>query len=154
MGSFTVQRVVGASAERTWAVLTDWPRHTGTVPLTHVRTLPAADGRTEGEGSGMAARTGLGPFSYDDRMTVTQWHPPTATTPGRCRLRKQGKGVTGGASFTVVPVAPARCRVVWHEQADVVGVHSLPFGDAVEGLIGHLVFTRALRRLARQAERL
>jgi hypothetical protein len=152
MGSFTVHRVVGASAERTWEVLTDWPRHTGTVPLTRVRTLPADDGRTEGEGSGMAARTGLGRFAYDDRMTVTQWQPPTATTPGRCRLRKQGRVVTGGASFTVVPVAPTRCRVVWQEQADVVGVHSLPFGDAVETVVGRMVFTRALRRLARQAE--
>jgi hypothetical protein len=152
MGSFTVHRVVAASAQRTWEVLTDWPRHSGTVPLTRVRALPAPGGDTQGEGSGMVARTGLGRLAYDDRMTVTEWQAPTATTPGRCRLRKQGHAVSGGACFTVTSLAPRRCRVVWQEQADVVGLHSLPGGPFLEAVVGRVVFARALRLLARQAE--
>jgi hypothetical protein len=150
MGTFTVHRVVDASAQRTWDVLTDWPRHSGTVPLTHVRAEPASG--TRGEGSGVVARTGLGSLAYDDRMTVTQWQPPTATTPGRCRLRKEGRAITGGACFTVTSLAPRRCRVVWQEQADVACLHSVPGGPLLETLVGRVVFARALRLLARQAE--
>jgi hypothetical protein len=152
VASYTLRRIVRASAERTWDVMTDWPRHTGTVPLTRVRTLPAPDGRATGEGSGMAARTGLGRFSFDDRMTITQWQPPTATRPGRCRLVKQGRVITGGAYLEVAPISPTRCRIVWQEHADVLGVHALPFGDRLERAVGRLVFGRALRQLARQAE--
>jgi hypothetical protein len=153
MGTFTVHRVVGASADRTWAVLVDWPRHTGTVPLTTVHRVPAPDGRPDGIGSGLVARTGVGALAYDDRMTVTRWQPPSAGLPGCCGLRKEGRGVTGGVEMTVTPIAPARCRVAWHEQADVVGVRSLSLGRVVEGAVGRLVFGRALRRLARQAEK-
>ena len=152
MGTFTVHRVVDASAQRTWDVLTDWPRHSGTVPLTRVRALPAPGGDTQGEGSGLVARTGLGRLAYDDRMTVTEWRAPTATTPGRCRLRKQGHAVSGGACFTVTSLAPRRCRVVWQEQADVAGVHSVPGGPILETVVGRVVFGRALRLLARQVE--
>jgi hypothetical protein len=152
VGTFTVRRMVRASAQRTWDVLTDWTRHTGTVPLTHVRAVPAADGRPDGEGTGLVARTGVGPVSYSDHMTVTWWQPPGPGTTGRCRLRKEGRLVTGGVELTVVPVAPRRCRVTWQERVDVAGVHTLPGGSAVERLVGHLVFARALRHLARQAE--
>ena len=150
--AFTVHRTVGASAQRTWDVLTDWPRHTGTVPFTHVRRAPAPDGRDVGEGSGLVARTGLGPVAYEDRMTVTWWHPPTSGAAGRCRLRKEGGLVTGDVELTVVPVAPRRCRVRWTERVDVAGVHALPGGGAAEAVVGHLVFRRALRILAREAE--
>jgi hypothetical protein len=152
MGTFTVHRTVGASAQRTWEVLTDWPRHTGTVPFTRVRAVPGPEGRTHGEGSGLVARTGVGPIAYDDRMTVTRWRPPGTGLAGRCRLRKEGRLVTGGVDLTVVPVAPRRCVVTWTEQADVRPVHRLPGGGAVEGVVGRLVFSRALRALAREAE--
>jgi hypothetical protein len=152
MGSFTVHRAVGASARRTWEVLTDWPRHSGTVPLTRVSAFRAPDGRAQGIGSGLVARTGVGPVAYDDRMTVTQWQPPTPDRPGRCVLRKEGHLVAGGARVVVVPVAERRCTVIWHERADVAGLDRVPFGRAVEGVVGRLVFSRALRLLARQAE--
>jgi hypothetical protein len=152
MGTFTVHRTVGASAQRTWDVLTDWRRHTRTVPFTRVRSVPAPDGRAEGEGSGLVARTGLGPVVYEDRMTVTWWQPPTAGATGCCRLRKEGGLVTGEVELAVVPVAPRRCRVRWTERVDVAGVHSLPGGAALEAAVGHLVFRRVLRTLAREAE--
>lgn len=152
MGTFTVHRTVGASAQRTWDVLTDWPRHTGTVPLTHVRREPAPDGRAEGEGAGLVARTGLGPLAYEDRMTVTAWQPPSSSLAGRCHLRKHGGLVTGDVELTVVPVAARRCRVTWTERVDVAPVHALPGGAAAEAVLGHLVFGRALRTLAREAE--
>lgn len=151
MGAFTVRRAVAADAQRTWAVLVDWPRHSGTVPFTRVRAVPAADGSVTGVGSGLVARTGIGPLAYDDLMQVTDWVPPTDAAAGHCRLEKQGRGVTGGAHLTVAPAGPDRCAVVWHEQADVLGVRRLPLG-AVESLVGRLVFGRALRLLARQAE--
>ncbi len=152
MGTFTVHRAVGASAQRTWDVLTDWPRHTGTVPFTTVRAVAGPEGRASGEGSGLVARTGVGPLAYEDRMTVTRWQPPSPGVPGRCRLRKEGRFVTGGVDLTVVPVAPRRCLVTWTERADVAPVHRLPGGSAVEGVVGHLVFGRVLRALARAAE--
>jgi hypothetical protein len=122
------------------------------VPFTHVRSVPAPDGRVVGEGSGLVARTGVGPVCYEDRMTVTWWQPPSSGVAGRCRLRKEGGLVTGGVELSVVPVAPHRCRVTWTERVDVAGVHSLPGGAAAEAAIGHLVFRRALRTLAREAE--
>jgi hypothetical protein len=152
VASYTLRRVVNASAERTWDVMTDWPRHTGTVPFTRVQALPGPGGRTTGEGTGMVARTGLGRLSFDDRMTVTQWQPPTATRPGRCRLVKQGRIISGGAYLEVAAISPTRCRVVWQEHADVLGIHSLPFGERLEQLAVRVVFARALRRLARLAE--
>jgi hypothetical protein len=152
MGSFTVHRMVGASARRTWDVVVDWPRHSGTVPLTTVRAVAGPGGGTEGEGSGLVARTGIGALAYDDLMLVTHWQPPDETGSGRCRLEKQGRAVTGRVCLTVVPVAPRRCRLTWQERVDVVGVHRLPFGDIVESAVGHVVFSRVLRRLARQAE--
>jgi hypothetical protein len=152
VGTFTVHRLVGASAQRTWQVVVDWPRHTGTVAGTTVRSLPSPDGSTGGVGSGLVARTGIGPLAYEDRMTVTQWQPPTGSQPGRCRLRKEGRAVTGGVVLTVVPVAPRRCRVSWQERVDVAGVHALPLGDMVERVVGRLVFARVLRQLAREAE--
>jgi hypothetical protein len=152
MGTFTLRRDVNASAQRTWDVLTDWPRHSGTVPLTKVRAVPSPDGSCQGEGSGMVARTGLGPLAYEDRMSVTQWQPPTTTTPGRCRLRKLGRMITGDAGFTVTPVGPKRCRVVWEETVSLLGFHSLPLAPAVESAVARVVFTRALRLLARTAE--
>ncbi|HET8615623.1 MAG TPA: SRPBCC family protein [Actinomycetales bacterium] len=152
MGTFTVHRIVSAPAQRTWDVLTDWGRHTGTVPLTRVHAVPADDGRSEGEGSGLVARTGIGPLAYSDRMTVTSWRAPDARAAGRCRLRKDGRLVTGEVELTVVPVAPRRSRVTWQERADVIGVHALPGGAVVERVVGHVVFARVLRRLAREAE--
>lgn len=152
MGTFTVHRTVGASAQRTWDVLTDWPRHTGTVPFTHVRSVLAPDGRKHGVGSGLVARTGLGPVAYEDHMTVTCWQPPSAGSTGRCWLRKEGGLVTGEVELAVVPVAPRRCRVTWTERVDIAAVHSLPGGAAVEATVGHLVFRRALRTLAHEAE--
>lgn len=152
MGTFTVHRTVGASAQRTWDVLTDWPRHTGTVPFTTVFAVPAPDGRSHGEGSGLVARTGVGPVAYEDHMTVTWWQPPTSGVSGRCRLRKEGRLVTGAVELTVVPVAPRRCRVTWSERVDVAPLQAVPGGPAVESVVGHLVFRRALRTLAREAE--
>lgn len=152
MGSFTVHRTVGASARRTWDVLTDWPRHSRTVPLTLVSAVPAPDGSQHGIGSGLVARTGLGPVAYDDRMTVTRWQPPSSGRPGRCALRKEGHVIAGGVRLVVVPVTDQRCTVIWHEQVDLVGLGRVPFGRVAEGVVGRLVFSRALRLLARQAE--
>ncbi|NEC81673.1 SRPBCC family protein, partial [Streptomyces sp. SID7958] len=82
------------------------------VPLTRITvTTPPPTG----EGTVFVARTGLGPLSFRDPMEVTVWEPPGDGTPGRCRLEKRGRVVTGWAEIEVRPGPGGRARVEWRE---------------------------------------
>ena len=130
MPLITLTRDVPLSAEQAWSRITDWVRHGDFVPMT-VRV----------EGRRILARTGIGPFAFDDVMDVVVWEPPQ-----RCRLEKRGRLVLGWAEITVEPLAEG-ARVRWVEEIRVRGLPRAVdpvvkkaaermFGRLVEGLLG------------------
>ncbi|MFF5183130.1 SRPBCC family protein [Streptomyces sp. NPDC000345] len=141
---FQLERTAPLSLDEAWRRLTEWHRHGEVVPLTRVTvvTPPPA-----GEGTVFVARSGLGPFAFDDRMEVTVWHPPADDEPGRCRLEKRGRLVRGWAEIEVWPGPGGRTRVVWREELRIRFLPS-PF-DPLVRTTARSVFGRAVNRLLR-----
>jgi len=134
-GGFTVQHDTPLPPRVAWLRVTDWAAHGRFVPLTHVRVVGTA-----GEpGAGFVARTGVGPFGFDDPMEIVVWDPPHT-----CRLEKRGAVVRGWAELTVSPRA-AGSRVIWREAAIPA---ALPRGARpLADLSGRWLFGRVLRGL-------
>ncbi|MFI9645025.1 SRPBCC family protein [Streptomyces sp. NPDC052040] len=136
---FRLERLAPLPADQAWQRLTDWPRHGDVVPLTRVTVLtppPTAVGTV------FVARSGRGPFTFDDTMEVTVWQPPAF-----CRLEKRGRVVTGWAEIEVRPRGEDRSCVEWREDLSVRPLPGLfdpsleraarwMFGRAVDGLLG------------------
>ncbi|WP_043679037.1 SRPBCC family protein [Streptomyces xylophagus] len=143
MVNFRLERTAPLPLEEAWRRLTEWPRHADVVPLTRVTVVTPPP---TGEGTVFVARSGLGPFAFDDRMEVTVWRPPSDDEPGLVRLEKRGRVVLGWAEIEVRPGPGGRSRVVWEEE---LLVRFLPrlfdgplrwaarsmFGRAVNGLL-------------------
>ncbi|RZS87251.1 polyketide cyclase/dehydrase/lipid transport protein [Motilibacter rhizosphaerae] len=102
---------VPASADRVWAVLTDWERQGDWMLLTRVRAT-AQDG--QGVGGGIEGWTGVGPVGVLDTMVIRTWEPPR-----RCVVAHTGKVVRGSGIFEVEPLGPARSRFTWVEELDL-----------------------------------
>lgn len=138
---FVIERECALPAEEAWRRMTAWERHTATVPLTRITVLtPPPDG----VGTAFVARTGIGRLGFDDPMRVTRWEPPTGTSPGRCRLEKSGRVVTGWAEIEV-HAHPTGSRVLWRED---LHVWRLPRPlDRPTALAGRLVFGRVIGTL-------
>lgn len=146
MANFLLERTVPLPLTEAWRRLTDWPRHADVVPLTRVRVLTPGPTR---EGTRFVARSGFGPLSFDDLMEVTVWQPPGEDTPGRCRLEKRGRMITGWAEIEVTSGPGGRARVVWREELRVRFVPGM--GDQVVERAARYVFGRAVNRLLRRA---
>ncbi|MFJ8106271.1 SRPBCC family protein [Streptomyces sp. NPDC096132] len=142
---FQLERTAPLSLEEAWRRLTEWHRHGEVVPLTRVTVVTPPPTR---EGTVFVARSGLGPFAFDDRMEVTVWHPPADDEPGRCRLEKRGRVIRGWAEIEVWPGPGGRTRVVWHEELRVRFLPS-PF-DPLLRATARSVFGRAVNRLLRR----
>lgn len=138
---FTREQLVRAPAERVWAALVDWPRHSTWVPATQVRVLPSPAGPT-GVGARFAGRTRVLPgtrLAFDDVMEVTDWQPPQAGRTGRCEVVKQGLVVGGRTVFEVHPLGPDRSRVLWTYH-DLTVDPTAGYGpDRLRRLLGALV---------------
>ncbi|MFG2720456.1 SRPBCC family protein [Streptomyces sp. NPDC048416] len=145
MALFRIERRTDLSPAEAWRRLTDWERHGDGVPLTRVtvRTAPPT-----GVGTVFVARTGLGRLRFADPMEVTRWQPPAADRPGRCRLEKRGRAITGWAEIEVGESGEG-ARLVWREELRVRG---LPRAlDRLTASAGRVVFGRALKILLRDA---
>ncbi|MET9217506.1 MULTISPECIES: SRPBCC family protein [unclassified Streptomyces] len=151
MSPFVVERRTPLPVAEAWRRLTDWERHTATVPLTRISVLtPPPDG----VGTAFVARTGLGGAGFDDPMRIVRWEPPVDGGPGFCRLEKTGRIVTGWAEIDVRPDdsgtgagADTGSWVRWREE---LRVWRLPGAfDAVTARTGRLVFGRAVDTLLR-----
>ena len=139
-----LERTAPLPLDETWRRLTRWSRHGEVVPLTRVTVETAEPTR---EGTVFVARTGVGPLTFDDRMEVTEWRPPTSGAAGLCRLEKRGRVVTGWAEIEVGPGPGGRTRVVWREE---LGFRFLPgLLDPVVRRTARYVFGRAVNRLLR-----
>lgn len=125
-----ITRHVPLPADEAFRRLTTWPRHADFVPLTTIRLLP----------NGFVARTGMGPFAFDDVMEIVDWRPPH-----HCRLEKRGRLMQGWAEIGVSEEGEG-ARVVWKEE---IAVRGLPkvfdplvrlsserlFGRLIDGLL-------------------
>jgi hypothetical protein len=142
---FSLERTAPLPLDEAWRRLTQWPRHADVVPLTRVTVVTEAPTR---EGTCFVARTGIGPFGFDDRMEVTVWRPPADGGPGLCRLEKRGRVILGWAEIEVRPGPGGRTRVVWREELRVRFLPALfdpllkrsartMFGRAVDRLLRH-----------------
>lgn len=142
MPPFTVERRTALPPAEAWRRLTTWERHTATVPLTRVTVLTPPP---TGPGTVLLARTGPGRASFADPMRVAVWQPPTAAGgPGRCRLEKTGRVVTGWAEIEV-RADGAGSSVRWAEELRV-----RPLPRALDGLTrwaGRRVFRRVVDTL-------
>lgn len=96
---------------RLFAIVTDWPRHGHYVPLTRVSVHGP-----DGVGQELDAVTGVGPVRFHDLMTVTEYAPPGAGTPGRAALRKHGTVLAGWARIKVEARPEGGSRLIWAEQ--------------------------------------
>ncbi|MFH8337610.1 SRPBCC family protein [Streptomyces sp. AM6-12] len=146
MPTFCLTRTVPLPLDEAWRRVTEWPRHSRTVPLTRIRVLT---GGPTGVGTRFTARTGVGPLAVDDTMEVTVWRPPANGEGGLCRLEKRGRVVLGWARIEVRPGPGGRSRVVWQEE---LRLRFLP--RALDGAVertGRAVFGRGLNRLLRRA---
>lgn len=112
MSGFDVVRRTPLSAAEAWRRVTAWERHGEFVPLTRITVhRDEATGRET-----FVARSGLGPFGFDDVMDITYRRPPTDTEEGLVRIVKQGRIVLGWAVLTVTPL-DSGSEVRWHEEA-------------------------------------
>ncbi|MET7680672.1 SRPBCC family protein [Streptomyces sp. NPDC005423] len=139
MVDFRLERTAPLPLDEAWRRLTEWPRHADAVPLTRVTVK--TPGPT-GVGTVFVARTGIGPFRFDDPMEVTVWRPPADGVAGLCRLEKRGRWVTGWAEIEVRPGPGGRSRVVWHEELRVAMVPSAfdrPLAWAARSMFGRAV---------------
>lgn len=147
MGLFVIVRHTPLAPAEAWRRLTDWERHTGTVPLTRVGadTLPPT-----GVGTVVVARTGVGRAAFADPMRVAVWEPPGDGRPGRCRLEKLGRVVTGWAEIDVHPHGTGTA-VRWREEARVRGLPRT--ADAATAYVGRRVFGRVVDTLLAGGDR-
>ena len=137
-------RHVEASVDRVWTLVTDWPAHTRWIPLTTV-TIDSDSPVRSGPGTRFTGRTALGSVGFDDPMTVTVWQPPADGEPGRCRVVKRGRWLTGWAE---IEVAGERLgsRLTWLE--DVRPRWTPRAADRAVALFGRLLFDWTLRKIA------
>ena len=133
-----------ASAERTWALLTDWSAHSRWIPATVVSVVEDSGG----VGTRFVGRSALGPLGFDDPMTVTVFDPPTATSSGRCEIVKTGSVVLGTAGFTVSATSPNSCSVTWWEDVEVAPASLTRWADPISARLATYGFARVLRAAA------
>jgi hypothetical protein len=140
--SFTVERRTELPPAEAWRRLTTWQDHGATVPLTRITVRTPPPTRV---GTVFVAMTGLGRASFADPMRVAVWQPPAADgRPGRCRLEKTGRIVTGWAEIQVgADVAGSAVR--WEED---LRVRWLPRAfDGLTRRAGRRVFGRVVDTL-------
>jgi hypothetical protein len=123
---------VNASAAAVFDALTNWPEQSKWILGTSVKAVKQ---NGQGKGGTIIARTAVGPFGFNDPMTITVWEPPY-----RCDVIHTGKVVQGSGSFTVKRLGPSKSEFIWSEDAIVpfgfigtIGWHiaKLPFGLGV-----------------------
>jgi polyketide cyclase/dehydrase/lipid transport protein len=130
---------IDAPVDRTWAVVTDWPRQGEWMPMTEVRV--SAD-TPMGVGAKISARSGIRGASVVDPMVVDVWTPPH-----RCEVVHLGKIITGRGVFIVEPLPGERSRFTWREELESEGVRRII--DRIGLPPSRVLVNVALKRLAR-----
>ncbi|MGW7356694.1 SRPBCC family protein [Streptomyces sp. NPDC054802] len=143
MAVFRLGRTTGLTARECWLRVTDWPAHAAQMPLTAVETV---SGPATGVGAVFVVRSALGRFGFDDPMEVVDRRPPSPGRPGRCRLEKRGRVITGWAEIEV-HATDSGSVVLWVEE---LRFPLLPSAlDPLVARVGRRVFGRALDGILR-----
>ncbi|MFI1016909.1 SRPBCC family protein [Streptomyces sp. NPDC020965] len=143
MAEFRLTREVASTADEVWRRVTDWRSHAAQVPLTRLASVTSGETAV---GTVFVVRSGVGPVGFDDPMEVVRWEPPARDRPGRCRLEKRGRVITGWAEIEVSPRGTGAV-VVWAED---LRLRPLPRAlDPLVARVGRGVFGRALDGLLR-----
>ena len=130
-------------ASAAWERVLDLRAHSRVAPLTRM-TSGAVAARDLLVGHRFVARTGLGPWGFDDVMTVAEIAPPTAGAPGHTRIVKSGRVIRGQVVVTVTP-HDGGSSVRW-EQDFALGRLGGPLGRLAAGG-ARFAYGNALRRL-------
>jgi hypothetical protein len=141
---FELSRATPLPVPESWARITDWPRHSASVPLTRVWLAGGGESRV---GALVLARTGLGPLGFEDPMEIVLWQPPEGGGPGRCRLRKRGRVVRGWAELEALPTGTGS-TVLWREEVRPIGLPAA--ADALVARVAARTFGAALDMLLSQ----
>ena len=154
MGTFEISRVVKATPEQVWRVVTDWGGYVRWMPLTKIRQDP---GETR-VGWSFAGLTGVGRLRFSDSMVLTDWSPPVQGS-GTFRLVKTGRLLGGWAQVRVSPAADPggapgtrATRLDWRER---ITVRPAPLGALVDPVLSPLnkrLFTSVIAAMAAEAE--
>ena len=110
-GSVTVEVVVDADAEMTWAAATDWAWQGEWMLGT---TVEGTELGGVGVGGGIRAITGIAGRGVVDTMVITAWDPPHV-----CDVLHTGKIVRGTGRFEVVALPGGRSRFIWSEELEL-----------------------------------
>lgn len=141
MAGYEIRFEPALPAAEAFRRILDLDAHTALIPLTVVRH----DG--VGVGRRIVARTGIGPWGFDDVMVIEGYAEPVGGRPGRCRFRKLGRWIRGTVELEVSERGPAECSVRWRQ---VIRVWALSrVADPVVGLVAHAAYRAVLRRLLR-----
>ncbi|WP_448059181.1 SRPBCC family protein [Cellulomonas hominis] len=147
-------RELPVDAPTVWRTLTDARRHAAWIPLTRVSTStaePALGTEVTAVSGPGAVRGGPGVV---DRMWITRFDPPGATTPGTADFTKLGPVLLGRARIEVTPLGPRRSRLVWSEAVHLVGPWPRLTGYLVSPVLDamlQLAVRRAVRELTTDA---
>ncbi|WP_228552121.1 SRPBCC family protein [Mumia zhuanghuii] len=137
-GHLSATMHVRAPVEAVWEYVTAWERQGEWIPATTVRT----------DGVHIVARTGLGPFGFDDPMQVTVWDPPH-----RCEVAHLGRVVSGTGTFVCAPATTGTgTEFSWSEVVRVPGGRLAPLLWRVATPFLQVGYAYALRRLRRRVE--
>ncbi|MEO7132477.1 MAG: hypothetical protein ABIZ07_13995, partial [Dermatophilaceae bacterium] len=118
MARFTITIETPLSATEAWARVLDLRAHGEVIPFTSLPSdSPAAAALTPG--TRFLARTALGPLGFDDPMVIDEITPPTSTSPGRARIRKEGNVVRGWVELTVTPHGSDASTLEWIQEISV-----------------------------------
>lgn len=143
MASFTIRLTSSLAPERAWDAILDLAAHDRVVPLTRLTGTPPAPVALR-PGTAFTARTRLGPWSFDDPMSIVALTRPVGGTPGSCRIVKGGDVVMGVIELVVGP-HPQGSRVQWRQEITVRGVS--PVADPAVALVARAAYGATLRRL-------
>ena len=153
MARIRTELVIDATPEAVWQLVTDWPAQSRWIPLTTV-VIDSHGPAGPGLGSRFTGRSRLGPLGFDDPMEVTEWQPPVAGVPGRCRIRKLGPWLIGWAEIEV-RAGHDGTRAIWSE--DIRARWTPRFADRLLdpllAAVGSALFARTLRKMAAELAR-
>jgi uncharacterized protein YndB with AHSA1/START domain len=150
MGVFAIERVVAVPPRQVWDLITDWAGYARWMPLTTMRLDPGPTGA----GWSFAGLSGVGRLRFSDVMRVTDWSPPSGTGPGRFRLVKVGRLLSGWAEVSVLPIAGGeQTRLLWRES---IVIRPVLLGRLLAPLTDRLnkaLFVRVVDAMAAEAVR-
>ena len=102
---------INAPIENVFSALIDWQNQSKWIFATKVKAM-----KNDGKGIGgtILARTAIGPFGFNDPMTITKWQPPY-----RCDVLHTGCVVKGTGAFIVEAISSDVSIFTWAEETIV-----------------------------------